>query len=72
MLGAPLMLAGGTIPPSVAIMSIYVPMDIPYSRMARAGHAENIEVQGSHGGLAVNRRVYALLADLLRRSDMPG
>jgi len=68
-LGAPLIFAGGAVPPSVAIASIYVPMDLPYQPRGRENHAENIEVRGSHGGLAVNRRVYALLAELLRRSD---
>ncbi|MGB8684468.1 MAG: alpha/beta fold hydrolase [Candidatus Binatus sp.] len=67
MLGAPLSFAGGTIPPSVAITSIYVAADLPYEPRARESHAENIEVRGSHGGLAVNRRVYALLAELLCR-----
>ncbi|MHB8382692.1 MAG: esterase/lipase family protein [Candidatus Binataceae bacterium] len=66
MLGAPLAFASGTIAASVAITSIYVPMDLAYSPMARESHAENIEVRGSHGGLAVNRRVYALLSCLLR------
>ena len=69
MLGAPLAFAGGTILPSVAITSIYVSMDLPYQPRARESHAENIQVKGSHGGLAVNRRVYALLAELLRRPD---
>jgi len=68
-LGAPLTFAGGTIPPAVAFTSIYVAMDLPYQPGALENHAENIQVQGSHGGLAVNRRVYALLADLLRRPD---
>jgi pimeloyl-ACP methyl ester carboxylesterase len=69
MLGAPLRFAGGTIPSSVAITSIYVSADLPYEPRARESHAENIEVRGSHGGLAVNRRVYAPLAELLRRPD---
>jgi pimeloyl-ACP methyl ester carboxylesterase len=71
MLGAPLTFAGGTIPLSVAITSIYVSSDLPYEPGARESHAENLEVRGSHGGLAVNRRVYALLAELLRRPDSP-
>jgi pimeloyl-ACP methyl ester carboxylesterase len=69
MLGAPLTFASGPIAMSVAITSIYVRMDLPYQPSAREGHAENIEVRGSHGGLAVNRRVYALLAELLRGPD---
>lgn len=69
MLGAPLAFAGGTIPPSVAITSIYVGMDLPFEPQAGESHAENIEVKGSHGGLVVNRRVYALVADLLRRPE---
>jgi hypothetical protein len=68
-LGAPLVFAGGTIPPSTAIVSIYVAKDLPYEPRARESHAENIEVRGSHGGLAVNRRVYALLAELLCKTD---
>jgi pimeloyl-ACP methyl ester carboxylesterase len=68
-LGAPLTFAGGTIPPSIPIASIYVSTDLPYQPSARESHAENIQVRGSHGGLAVNRRVYALLADLLCRPD---
>jgi hypothetical protein len=69
MLGAPLAFAGGTILPSVAITSIYVSTDLPFEPQAREGHAENIEVKGSHGGLVVNRRVYALVADLLPRPE---
>lgn len=69
MLGAPLAFAGGTILPSVAITSIYVSMDLPYQPRARERHAENIHVRGSHGGLVVNRKVYLLLAELLRRPD---
>jgi pimeloyl-ACP methyl ester carboxylesterase len=68
-LGAPLTFAAGTIPPSVALTSIYVAKDLPYEPRARESHAENIEVRGSHGGLAVNRRVYALLAELLCKTD---
>ena len=67
-LGAPLAFAGGTILPSVAIASIYVSADLPFQPQARESHAENIEVRGSHGGLVVNRRVYALVADLLCRA----
>ncbi len=70
-LGAPLTFAGGTLPPSIPITSIYVSADLPYEPRARESHAENVEVRGSHGGLAVNRRVYAILADLLRRPDSP-
>jgi pimeloyl-ACP methyl ester carboxylesterase len=70
-LGTPLIFAGGTLPPSVAIASIYVAMDLPYQPRARESAAENIQVKGSHGGLSVNRKVYALLADLLRRPDPP-
>jgi hypothetical protein len=50
-------------------VSIYVSTDLPYEPRARESHAENIEVRGSHGGLAVNRRVYALLAELLCKTD---
>ncbi len=67
MLGAPLTFAGGTVSPSVAITSIYVSTDLPDQPGACESHAENIQVKGSHGGLAVNRRVYALLAEVLRR-----
>jgi pimeloyl-ACP methyl ester carboxylesterase len=70
-LGAPLTFAGGTLPTSVSITAIYVSADLPYEPRARESHAENVEVRGSHGGLAVNRRVYALLAELLRRPDSP-
>ena len=70
MLGAPLAFAGGTILPSVAITSIYVSMDLPYQPKARESHAENIQVKGSHGGLAVNRKVYLLLAELLGKPDL--
>jgi len=69
MLGAPLTFAGGSISPAIAITSIYVSADLRYEPRARESHAQNIQVRGSHGGLAVNRRVYALLADLLRRPD---
>jgi pimeloyl-ACP methyl ester carboxylesterase len=69
MLGAPLAFAGGAIPPSVAITSIFVSMDLQYEPHARESHAENIEVKGSHGGLVVNRRVYAVVAELLRRAE---
>jgi pimeloyl-ACP methyl ester carboxylesterase len=71
MLGAPLRFAGGTIPPEVEVTSIYVSADLPYEPRARESHAENIQVRGSHGGLAGNRRVYALLADQLRRPGSP-
>ncbi|MGA9724668.1 MAG: alpha/beta fold hydrolase [Candidatus Binatus sp.] len=70
-LGAPLTFAGGTLPPSIPITSIYVSADLPHEPQARESHAENIQVRGSHGGLAVNRRVYAILANLLRRPDSP-
>jgi pimeloyl-ACP methyl ester carboxylesterase len=70
-LGAPLSFAGGTIPPSIPITSIYVSADLPYKPSAHESHAENIQVRGSHGGLAVNRRVYAILADLLRKPGPP-
>src|ERR1700691_3936824 len=70
MLGAPLTFAGGTIPPSIPISSIFVSTDLPYQPQARESHAENIEVRGSHGGLAVNRRVFSLLTELLCRSDL--
>jgi len=69
MLGAPLAFAGGTIPPSVAIASIYVSTDLPSEPLARESHAENIEVKGSHGGLVVNRRAYAIVAELLSRPE---
>jgi pimeloyl-ACP methyl ester carboxylesterase len=68
-LGAPLGFASGTIPSSIAFTSIYVSADLPYEPRARESHAENIQVRGSHGGLAVNTRVYALLAELLSRPD---
>jgi pimeloyl-ACP methyl ester carboxylesterase len=70
MLGAPLTFAGGTIPPSIAITSIYVSADLPYEPRARESHAENVQVRGSHNGLAVNPRVYSLLTELLCRSDL--
>jgi pimeloyl-ACP methyl ester carboxylesterase len=69
MLGAPLKFAGVTILPSVAVTSLYVSTDLSYQPRAQESHAENIQVQGSHGGLAVNRRVYTLLAEQLRRPD---
>jgi pimeloyl-ACP methyl ester carboxylesterase len=68
-LGAPLAFAGGAIPPSVPVTSIYVATDLRYRPRARESHAENIQVQGSHGGMVVNRRVYALLAELLGRPE---
>jgi pimeloyl-ACP methyl ester carboxylesterase len=70
-LGAPLTFASGRLPTSIAITSIYVSADLPYEPRARESHAENIQVRGSHGGLAVNRRVYGILADLLCRPDPP-
>jgi hypothetical protein len=36
--------------------------------LARDGHAENIEVRGSHGGLALNAEVYRHLARALTAS----
>jgi triacylglycerol esterase/lipase EstA (alpha/beta hydrolase family) len=71
MLGAPLAFAGGTILPSVAVSSIYVSMDLRFEPRARESHAENIQVRGSHGGLAVSRRVYALLAERLGKPISP-
>jgi pimeloyl-ACP methyl ester carboxylesterase len=68
-LGAPLIYASGTIPPSIAMASIYVSIDLPYEPEARESHAENTEVRGSHGSLPVNRSVYELLAEMLRRPD---
>jgi pimeloyl-ACP methyl ester carboxylesterase len=71
MLGAPLAFAGGTILPSVAVTSIYVSTDVRFAPRARESQAENIQVRGSHGGLAVNRRVYALLAERLGKPISP-
>jgi len=67
-LGTPFTFAEGAIPPSVAITSIYVLSDLRYEPRATESHAENIQVLGSHGGLAVNRHVYALLPKLLGKS----
>jgi len=69
MLGVPLTFATGLEPASVAITSIYVWMDLPYQPRARASHADNLQVKGSHDGSEVNRRVYARVAELLRRPD---
>jgi pimeloyl-ACP methyl ester carboxylesterase len=68
-LGAPFAYAGGEIPDTVAITSIYTASDLAYEPQAREPHAENIEVRGTHNGLAANRRVYRLLAELLARED---
>ncbi len=68
-LGAPLAFAGGVIPPSVPVTSIYVATDLRHQPRARESHAENIQVPGSHGGMVVNRRVYTLLAELLRTPE---
>jgi pimeloyl-ACP methyl ester carboxylesterase len=68
-LGAGFIFAAGTILPSVPIASIYTSMDLPYEPKARESHAENIQVRGTHNGLAVSREVYQLLAGLLARPD---
>jgi pimeloyl-ACP methyl ester carboxylesterase len=69
-LGAPLAYAGGEIPATVAIASIYTPSDLPFEPQALESHAENIEVRGTHNGLAANRRVYEVLAGLLSKGAM--
>ncbi|MGO9449562.1 MAG: hypothetical protein ACLQDV_00745 [Candidatus Binataceae bacterium] len=70
-LGAPLVFAGGAVAPSVAITSIYTSSDLGFGFEPRAGesHAENIQVRGTHDALVVNRRVYRLIAKLLRGPD---
>ena len=53
---------------SVALTAIYTRNDRivrhPYA-LARDGHGENIEVSGSHSGLALNAEVYRHLARVL-------
>lgn len=67
-LGAPLLASQLAIPANVPIAAIYSKSDpiVRYpAALAREPGARNIEVQGSHTGLAVNRQVYAALGELL-------
>jgi pimeloyl-ACP methyl ester carboxylesterase len=70
-LGAPLVFAGGALAPSVAVSSIYTSSDLGFGFEPRAceSHAENVQVRGTHDALVLNRRVYRLIARLLRRPD---
>lgn len=53
--------------PDTRVTSIYSPADpIVPARAAHAPGAHNIRVEGSHTGLAFNRRVYRELVDALR------
>jgi pimeloyl-ACP methyl ester carboxylesterase len=66
-LGAPLGSANGRLPESVAVTSIYSEggaSEYPDSP-ARESHAGNFRVAGTHGGLAVNRHVYRILASVV-------
>jgi pimeloyl-ACP methyl ester carboxylesterase len=65
MLGAPLKFVGGSVAPSVSITSIYGASDLPFQPESREAHAKNIQVSGTHDGLAANARVYKELAELL-------
>jgi len=71
-LGSPLALARRMLDPEVAITAIYSRSDrnvlYPQS-LPRESHANTIEVSGTHAGLATNRRVFRVLASLLRRPD---
>jgi len=67
-LGAPLRASAMVMPASVPIAAIYSRTDpiVRYpAALAREPGARNIEVQGSHTGLAVNRQVYAAVGELL-------
>ena len=68
-LGAPLIYASGAVPSTIAFSSIYTSMDLPYAPAAHEAHARNIEVTGTHDLLGVNRQVYRLVADALKRGS---
>ena len=61
-LGAPFKFTSGAVSQAVAITSIYTSSDLSFEPRACEPHARNIEVQGTHGGLVINKRVYNLLA----------
>jgi triacylglycerol lipase len=67
-LGSPLLMARGPFPETVRFTALYSRSD-PIVRhpgaMSRDSGARNIEVPGSHTGLAGNPQVYRILADLL-------
>jgi hypothetical protein len=68
-LGSPLTLSRGLMPETVRLTAIYSRDDriVPYpAAVAQDTRARNVEVPGSHLGLASNPRVYRVLAKLLR------
>lgn len=68
-LGSPLMMSRGQIPESVLMTAIYTREDRIVRHpgaTARDANARNLEVRGSHVGLAGNPEVYRLLARVLR------
>jgi pimeloyl-ACP methyl ester carboxylesterase len=67
-LGSPLALSRSRVPEGVRLTAIYSREDriVPYPRaLAEDGRTRNIEVHGSHIGLASNAEVYRQLASLL-------
>jgi len=69
-LGAPFRFASGAVSQAVAITSLYTRFDLSFEPRAREPHAHNIEVQGTHGGLVINKRVYDLLAKFFCEPDL--
>jgi pimeloyl-ACP methyl ester carboxylesterase len=74
-LGSPLVMARGSVPESVRFTAIYSRDDriVRYpAAVARDPRARNLEVRGSHVGLAGNPEVYRRLADLLHPGAIDG
>jgi pimeloyl-ACP methyl ester carboxylesterase len=70
-LGAPLALSRSTLPPSVRLTALHSRADRIVrhpNALSRDPHARNIEVQGSHTGMAGNVEVYRHLGRLLREA----
>jgi pimeloyl-ACP methyl ester carboxylesterase len=70
-LGASLAWGSGTVPSTAAMTAIYGPDDVNRGYMdgypgLRDGHVKLIEVRTTHGAYLFSRRVYHLLASLLR------
>jgi len=71
-LGSPLAMARGTLPGAVRMTAIYSRADriVPHpAALDRDARAKNVEVAGSHVGLAFNPAVYRVLARTLAAPD---
>ncbi|MGH7947631.1 MAG: esterase/lipase family protein [Candidatus Binataceae bacterium] len=71
-LGSPLAVAGEQLNENIRTTAIFTRDDLIVrhpAAVAREPHARNIEVRGSHSGLAFNPQVYRHLAELLREGS---